>query len=165
MTPENWQRVKEILGNALDLDPGQRAAYLDKACDGETDVRSEVERLLAADESAGKDFLGVGVTTLGKPATATAGVDTRIGHRVGPYRIVERIGEGGMGAVYRAVRADDQYQKQVAIKLIHGGQDSVYFLSRFKNERQILASLDHPNIARLLDGGPPSMCAKSARLI
>ena len=151
MTPECWQRVKEVLGNALDLDPDQRAAYLDKACAGERTLRDEVERLLAPEQRVGEGFMDV--TTLGQRATAIASLNRRIGHRVGPYRIVEHVGEGGMGAVYRAVRADDQYQKQVAIKLIHGGQDSAYIVSRFRNERQILASLDHANIARLLDGG------------
>ena len=152
-TAERWQRVKEVLGNALELDPERRAAYLDTACDGETALRADVERLLAAEQRAGDGFLNVTVTTPEQPASAIADLDTRIGHRVGPYRIVERIGEGGMGAVYRAVRADDQYQKQVAIKLIQAGHDSAFIVSRFKNERQILASLDHPNIARLLDGG------------
>ncbi len=76
-----------------------------------------------------------------------------IGKRISQYRIVEQLGSGGMGEVYRAVRADDQYQKQVAIKLVRAGADSGLVVSRFKNERQILASLDHPNIARLLDGG------------
>jgi len=75
------------------------------------------------------------------------------GRLVGVYRIVEQIGAGGMGEVYRAVRDDDQYQKQVALKLIRAGQDSAFVISRFRNERQILASLDHPNIGRLLDGG------------
>ena len=89
-------------------------------------------------------------------SSSDSSVDGRIGQRIGPYRIVEGIGEGGMGAVYRAVRDDDEYQKQVAIKLIQAGKDSAFVVSRFRNERQILASLDHPNIARLLDGGTTS---------
>ena len=76
-----------------------------------------------------------------------------IGKRISQYRIVEQLGSGGMGEVYRAVRADDQFQKQVAIKLVRAGEDSGLVIGRFKNERQILAGLDHPNIARLLDGG------------
>jgi eukaryotic-like serine/threonine-protein kinase len=76
-----------------------------------------------------------------------------IGRRLGTYEIVEQIGEGGMGEVYRAIRADDQYHKQVAIKLVRASQNSDFVIRRFKNERQILATLDHPNIARLLDGG------------
>ena len=76
-----------------------------------------------------------------------------IGKHIGPYQLEEEIGSGGMGEVYRAIRADDEYQKRVAIKLIRTGQDSAHVVQRFKNERQILASFDHPNIARLLDGG------------
>jgi serine/threonine protein kinase len=76
-----------------------------------------------------------------------------VGCRVGTYQIVEQLGMGGTGEVYRAFRADDQYRKEVAIKLVRAGQDSAFVVSRFKNERQTLANLDHPNIARLLDGG------------
>ena len=72
---------------------------------------------------------------------------------IGPYKIIRRIGQGGMGAVYLAERDDDQFKKQVAIKLIRRGMDTDFVLRRFRNERQILARLDHPNIARLLDGG------------
>src|SRR6202000_3074204 len=79
--------------------------------------------------------------------------DTMRGRRLGAYQVVEQIGEGGMGAVYRAFRADDQYKKQVALKIIRGGEDSGFVVSRFRNERTILARLDHPNIARLIDGG------------
>ena len=75
-----------------------------------------------------------------------------VGQRVGPYQIVAAIGQGGMGEVYRAIRVDDQYQKEVAIKLIRAGRESQLVIARFKNERQILADLEHPNIARLLDG-------------
>ncbi|HZU44854.1 MAG TPA: serine/threonine-protein kinase [Terriglobales bacterium] len=85
-------------------------------------------------------------------ATARNASSAWIGQRVGAYEIVEQVGGGGMGEVYRAFRADDQFRKQVAIKLVRAGQGSE-FIYRFKNERQILASLDHPNIARLLDGG------------
>ena len=77
----------------------------------------------------------------------------RVGRRIGPYQLVEEIGVGGMGEVYRAFRADDQYRQQVAIKLVRAGHDSSFVVSRFKNERQILAGIEHPNIARLLDGG------------
>jgi len=80
-------------------------------------------------------------------------VDSWLGRRLGPYRLIEEIGQGGMGAVYRAVRADDQYQKQVAIKLVRTGFETRFAQARFRSERQILATLEHPNIARLLDGG------------
>ena len=78
---------------------------------------------------------------------------SRVGRRIGAYNILEEIGHGGMGEVYRAGRADGQYEKEVAIKLVRGGYDTAAVLERFRHERQILASLDHPNIARLLDGG------------
>jgi serine/threonine protein kinase/tetratricopeptide (TPR) repeat protein len=152
MTPERWQRVKELLGPALELDPAERAEYLDQACGSDPTLRPELERLLAAEQKAGPDFLN-------DPAIPNELFpelqpdDHWIGRRLGPYQIVKEIGIGGMGEVYRAVRADDEYRKEVAIKLVRSGQDSSFVLSRFKNERQILASLEHPNIARLLDGG------------
>ena len=101
------------------------------------------------EDRAGSEFLN-------NPAVAGSldeSADAWIGQRVGPYKIVEQIGVGGMGEVYRAFRADDQYQKQVALKVVRAGQDSRFVVGHFKNERQILASLDHPNIARLHDGG------------
>jgi eukaryotic-like serine/threonine-protein kinase len=153
MTPERWQQVKELLGTALELDPAKRADYLDQACGNDPTLRPDLERLLAAEQKAGPEFLSDPVIlqelTLELPPHPHAWV----GRRLGAYEIVEEIGTGGMGEVYRAVRADDEYRKEVAIKLVRSGQDSGFVLSRFKNERQILASLDHPNIARLLDGG------------
>ena len=153
MTPERWQRVKELLAPALELDPAERAGYLDQACGNDPMLRTDVDRLLAAEQRAGPGFLSDAVIlkelTLELPQDSHAWV----GRRLGPYQIVEEIGAGGMGEVYRAVRADDAYRKEVAVKLVRSGQDSGFILSRFKIERQILANLDHPNIARLLDGG------------
>jgi len=153
ITPERWQQIKVVLGRALELEPSRRSAYLDEASASDPSLRVEVERLLAAEQRAGKDFLGDTATHPASQAVSSAVSESRVGLRLGPYKIVEPVGEGGMGTVYRAIRADDQYQKQVAIKLIQAGQASAFIVSRFKNERQILASLDHPNIARLLDGG------------
>jgi serine/threonine protein kinase len=153
MTPERWQQVKELLGPALELDPAKRTDYLDKACGSDASLREELERLLAAEKKAGGDFLNDPLIPDALNRELSQPADVWIGRRVGPYQIVEEIGVGGMGEVYRAVRADDQYHKQVAIKLVRSGQDSSFVLGRFKNERQILAGLDHPNIARLLDGG------------
>ena len=150
MNRERWQQVKELFGAALETDPALRPGFLDKACASDPSLRSEVEDLLSAEQEAGSEFLN-------RPAileeTGDEGARTRIGRRLGPYQIEEEIGVGGMGEVYRACRADDQYRKQVAIKLVRIGQDSSFVIARFKNERQVLASLDHPNIARLLDGG------------
>ena len=168
MTPEQWQQIKDVLNRALELEPADRAGFLDRACSADSSIRKDVEALLAADDAAGTEFLNepqavelkiaaklidanmLDVNLDGVPAQSEA---AWIGRRVGPYKIVEQIGLGGMGEVYRAFRADDQYKKQVAFKVVRGGQDSAFVVGRFKNERQILASLDHPNIARMHDGG------------
>ena len=151
-TAERWQQVKEVLGYALELESSQRSAYLEEAGTGDPELKAEVERLLAVEDSA-RNLLGTVATQAEAGDAPGAGAKSWVGQRVGPYKIVEPIGRGGMGAVYRAVRADDQYQKQVAVKVIQAGFDSAFVVSRFKNERQILASLEHPNIAHMLDGG------------
>jgi serine/threonine protein kinase len=153
MTPERWQRVKELLGPALELEPSRRTGYLDQACADDASLRGEIELLLAAGKKAGSNFLNDPALTEAFLEDFAARADVWIGRRAGPYEIVEEIGAGGMGEVYRAIRADDQYSKEVAIKLVPGSQGSSFIINRFKNERQILASLEHPNIARLLDGG------------
>lgn len=149
MTPERWQQIKGILDLAIALKGPDRAAYLEQACASDEELRREVESLLASNESAGSQFLEAPAVDLtqGMPPSP------RIGRRIGVYQIEEELGHGGMGEVYRAVRADGQYEKQVAIKLVRGGYDSKFILERFRQERQILAGLDHPNIAQLLDGG------------
>jgi serine/threonine protein kinase len=151
MTPEEWHKVKEVLQTAVELDPQARETFLDSACAGQESMRSEVESLLKSheqDDAFLEHLAGVEAADL---IASTPGV--WIGRRLGPYELLEEIGEGGMGAVYRAVRADGMYDKQVAIKLIRSGLSTGFFFSRFRNERQILAGLEHPNIARLLDGG------------
>jgi len=153
MNPERWQLVSEVLDKALRLPDKERSVYLAQIAARDPELHREVDSLLASHEQAGSEFLNVLVPPTGSFSSDATGHTSRIGRRLGPYQIVELIGVGGMGEVYRAVRADDQYQKQVALKLIRPGQDSSFVINRFKNERQILASLDHPNIARLLDGG------------
>jgi serine/threonine protein kinase len=134
------------------MNPEDRSSYLDKVCADDPELRSEVENLLAVEQQADAALLNL--PAIAAPFDKTAGSSNiRIGRRIGPYQLVEEIGIGGMGEVYRAFRADDQYKKEVAIKLVRTGQDSTYVVARFKNERQVLANLDHPNIARLLDGG------------
>jgi len=159
MTPERWQQVKGVLHGVLELAPSERAVFLDRACNGDQALRQEVDSLLASeDELAAEKKLGL--EFLDEPAVAfpaaASGQNEEglwVGRRVGPYKILELAGMGGMGEVYRAIRDDDQYQKQVALKVVRAGQDSGFVVNRFKNERRILANLDHPNIARLLDGG------------
>jgi eukaryotic-like serine/threonine-protein kinase len=151
MTPDKWKQVTELAEAALELAPGERQAFLGEACSGDLSLRGEVEALLSSYNKAEGflDGLFEGATTLIAGAEGTP-VE---GAMIGSYRVIRELGRGGMGTVYLAGRADDTYKKSVAIKLIKRGMDTEEVLSRFRNERQILASLDHPNIARLLDGG------------
>jgi serine/threonine protein kinase len=153
MTPERWQKVKQLLAEAMELQNEARSAHLDNSCTDDPALRSEVERLLGCEAQASSQFLNQ--ASLSEAAAAVLGEeeDSWLGRRLGSYRTIERIGVGGMGEVFRAYRADDQYRKEVALKVVRSGYDSGYVFTRFKNERQILASLEHPNIARLLDGG------------
>ncbi|MEM1041100.1 MAG: serine/threonine-protein kinase [Bacteroidota bacterium] len=157
MSPERWQRLASLLDDALDLAPEARDAFLDTACSDDPDLRAEIEALVAADEEAG-GFLddsaaGFAATLLEDLERATAGPQPEFGALIGPYRIVEALGQGGMGTVYLAERADGQFEQRVALKLIRPGMDRREIIRRFLQERQILARLQHPNIARLLDGG------------
>ena len=153
MKAERWQQVREILAAAIAVPAQERAAHLAKVCGDDQELRSEVESLLDSHDAAGSVFLNKPAADL-KSALKDSGPRSNwIGRRIGVYQILEEIGHGGMGEVYRAVRADGQYKKEVAIKVVRGGYDTAVVLDRFVHERQILASLDHPNIARLYDGG------------
>ena len=165
MDSERWQNVERLYHATLECEESQRDAFLTRACGGDEALRREVESLVSYGNRTGKFIEGSALEVV---APALAGeeaseadrasdecaiIEKMIGKRISQYRIVEHLGSGGMGEVYRAVRADDQFEKQVAIKLVHAGEASGFVIGRFKKERQILASLDHPNIARLLDGG------------
>jgi len=153
MIPERWGEIKEKLHAALELEGPQRTAYLAEIGAADPELRQELESLIASHEQAGTDFMSPPAPEAVLPPEVATPRQSMIGRRLGPYQILEQIGSGGMGEVYRAARSDEQYHKQVAIKLVRAGQDTDFIVSRFKNERQILAGLDHPNIARLLDGG------------
>ena len=152
MSPEQWQKVNDLFYAALDCDPAERQAFLLAAGADDEAILREVESLLAAHHQVTSL---TGSPVFQKAVRIIADEETRqiVGTRLGAYRLIREIGRGGMGAVYLAERDDDQYKKQVAIKLIKRGMDSDAILHRFLSERQILASLDHANIARLLDGG------------
>ncbi len=155
MAAPRWARVKEVLGTALDLPPGDRAAYLTEACEGDHALRTEVESLIVAEEASG-DFIvePVARASSGAGAERPTGNDTEnIGRALGAYVIERCLGHGGMGTVYLARRADREFERLVAIKMIRGGMDSDLVVRRFRHERQILATLDHPHIAALFDGG------------
>ena len=152
MSPERWQQISRIFKVALEHEPAQRRALLTARCKGDSSLCGEVEALLASYEAAESSWF--------EPPAQLPGLlpedndkDSLLGRRLGAYEITHEIGRGGMGAVYAAHRADDEYKKRVAIKLVKRGMDTREVLKRFRYERQILAALDHPNIARLLDGG------------
>ena len=145
------KQALEIVDQAIEISQDKRPAYLDSVCQ-DSSLRRYVESLLGSYQQAG-DFLREPALVTHASVLEPGPVDSWLGQRLGPYQLAEEIGRGGMGTVYRAVRADDQYQKQVALKVIRTGFDSRFALVRFKSERQILATLEHPNIARLLDGG------------
>ena len=159
MTPERWQRLKHVIGSALERDAASRSAYLAEACGQDASLRAEAESFVAAhdeDPSFMEDPAWEEPVAL--PADRGLRAALEPGRSVGAYQIVRSIASGGMGAVYLAVRADDAYRKQVAIKVIRTDPYSDLrhrqeLLSRFRTERQTLANLEHPNIARLLDGG------------
>jgi non-specific serine/threonine protein kinase/serine/threonine-protein kinase len=146
---DRWARLKELFAAAAELETEARAAFLDRECGGDGELRAELESLLAAGSGAG-GFLETPATAEGLLAPEAP---SPVGRRIGPYRVVAEIGRGGMGVVYRAVRDDDVFHKEVALKLLAGEAGSAPFEERFRRERQILATLDHPGIARLLDGG------------
>ena len=148
MDAHRWQRIREIFEAAVELPPRERDPYIKKVCEGDTALFEELMAMLEAD--------GTGHRLLDQPVRETVDpfFQTDLtGRRFGRFRIIREIGSGGMGAVYLAERADGQYEQQVALKLIKPGLHSGDLVRRFEHERQILARLEHPNIARLLDGG------------
>ncbi|MBA2435982.1 MAG: protein kinase [Chthoniobacterales bacterium] len=145
------QQVNDLFDEAVELTGAERVEFLELKCAGNRKLRAEVESLLAADADLSR-FIENPILSIPPEIFPDASTELT-GQQVGSYRIVREIGRGGLGRVYLAERADDAYRKQVAIKLIRRGLDTEDILSRFRNERQILAQLDHPNIARLIDGG------------
>jgi eukaryotic-like serine/threonine-protein kinase len=161
-TPESqqsgWNRIDRIFSDALDLERDDRAAYLSDVCAGDESLRRQVEALLEASEAnhllarlPGEQLLAevVGEYFDSTSHDCAADLDSTIGN----YRLVRQLGRGGMGTVYLAHRSDGHFEQRVAVKLLRRGIDTEDVIRRFMAERQILASLDHPNIARLIDGG------------
>ena len=167
MSPERWKQIEEVFQAALDLPAAERPGFVAGAAGGDDELRRQIEALVAQHDEAG-DFIENPAVAISGLVPAAAGGDPLatnpsaegifaanpvIGQRVGSYRVIGELGRGGMGAVYLAERADSAFRLRAAVKLIKRGMDTDFILRRFRNERQILASLDHPNIARLLDGG------------
>ncbi len=141
-----WEQVSEFLDAVMELPAGDRVRYLETACP-DAELRNHLENMILSYDDT--------TSFMEKPPVLRELPQAKpwFGRRIGPYQLVEELGEGGMGIVYRALRADDHYLKSTAIKLMKGDFSSNFSIMRFRVERQILASLDHPNIARLLDGG------------
>ena len=147
MTSQRWGEIKAVLAGVMETDPQDRPATLDRLCRDDAELRREVEVLLAYEDKAEallNTVVSPGASIREEPAPPQA---------IGQYRILRELGHGGMGVVYLGERADGQYRKQVAIKLITAGRSDVRTERRFRRERQILAQLEHHGIARLLDGG------------
>ncbi|MBI3421770.1 MAG: serine/threonine protein kinase [Acidobacteria bacterium] len=177
MTPERYQRIKALYQAALERAEDERAQFIAQVCGDDGELLSEVETLLAAEDAAGGFVDSGGIQAAlpsfpplsSSPSSApSSGAATAsefatnappapaADRRIGPYRLIREIGHGGMGAVFLAERADREFKQRVALKLIKRGLDTDEIIARFRHERQILAALDHPNIARLLDGGTTS---------
>jgi non-specific serine/threonine protein kinase/serine/threonine-protein kinase len=152
MTPEHWQRVEALFHAALERDAEFRDAFLRDACAGDESLLHEVRKLVESHQPAQRAIRTAAVRdAVQNLAVAESTLPT--GSQIGAYRVIREIGRGGMGTVFLAERADEQFEKQVAIKLIRRGMDTESIIRHFRNERQILASLEHPNVARLIDGG------------
>ena len=152
MKKDRWDQVKELFQQALEHREEERPDFIREVSADDTTLRVELESLLSSHDAAGT-FMS---RPPGAEAAAVLSLDADaplVGKRLGPYRVVRRVGRGGTGSVYLAVRDDDEFQLRVALKVVRRGMASEEMLQRFRSERQILASIDHPNIARLLDGG------------
>ena len=153
------ERAEEILCAALEIsEPGQRAAFLDKSCAGNAGLRSALDEMLAAQKDVDEFFGSSAPSALGVAPLAGGLIDVssdanlELGEQIGPYKLLERIGEGGCGVVYLAEQVAPVH-REVALKLIKLGMDTKNVIARFEAERQALALMDHPNIARVLDAG------------
>lgn len=155
MDPERWQKAEKVFFAAAALEPKDRPAYLETACAGDPSLAREVASLLQSNEKTG-GFLETPSLRIDASAfekNAESDEDLWTGQTVGAWKLLEKIGLGGMGVVYRASRADGSFEKTVAIKIVKKGMDTVEILRRFRNERLVLAQLQHPYISKLLDAG------------
>ena len=166
MNPTRWQQIEEVFQSALDLEPAERSRFVSEMCADDAELKGEVEKLIAQYEEADQFiespvwtnsdlFDSAAQRSFAKKVEGANGQksDPMIGRRFGAFVLTQELGRGGMGAVYLARRADGEFRQEVAIKLIKRGMDTDFIVRRFRHERQILAALEHQNIARLLDGG------------
>jgi eukaryotic-like serine/threonine-protein kinase len=154
MDTDRWNKVKEIFNKACELPGEERPAFVRNACGGDEQLEIEIIDLLRTD--GGSSTLFDNILLIPSETATEEPVESVYSEKIGPYKIIQELGRGGMGVVYLVERADDQYRKRMALKLVKRGMDTDDILQRFRSERQILASLEHPNIARLYDGGATS---------
>lgn len=152
MTPERWEKIQSLFEKALELNPSERELFLKKECGNDIKLLNEVVSLLSADEKQHSIFSGSVADYI---PVNDATLDGKI---FGNYRAIKLIGAGGMGSVYLAERADGHFEQKVALKIVKPGMNSQEIITRFEDERQILARLQHSNIAILLDGGISEFC-------
>src|SRR5262245_53192897 len=152
MDIERWNKINELFAIWLDLEGSEQEKFLAEVCKDDPALRQEVQSLIESHLQA-DGFIETPVFQDAAQAIVEEDDLFQIGQQIGPYKIIKEIGRGGMGVVYLAERADEQFQKRVAIKLIKRGMDTDRVLRHFRIERQILAGFDHPNIAHLVDGG------------
>ena len=148
MTADRWQQINVIFQKAMEIATEDRTRYLHYVCGDDTELHSEVMALLAAETAA--TFLDAPPAVRSAPKRSA---EDLLGHRIGAYRVTRLLGRGGMGEVYEAVRDDEQFDQKVALKIVRHEMNVEFVRQRFLSERQILASLRHPNVAHLLDGG------------
>ena len=152
MQPENWKKVKDLLDQALQLDIQERLEFITNS-GFSPEIRNEVESLLSFEQES-EHLMRLSAVEFSRDFfNGHNDPGSLIGHTIGVYRIVSELGFGGMGAVYLAERADEKFEQKVALKLLKREMNTALLRKRFQQEREILASLDHPNIARLVDAG------------
>ena len=159
MEQHQWETINEILDTALELQKEKRAAYIEKECEGDQKLKQTVTELLNSIEKSDTEGFLEGAEAYPRQLAADFSISDQpsqsvlIGKTIGKYKILELIGHGGMGSVFLTERIDDAYHKKIALKVLRRGMDTPSNIARFQRERNILATMDHPNIARLLDGG------------
>src|SRR5271163_4308097 len=151
MQTNRWSLIEDLFQGALERPLAERKQYLAEACGDDPELLSEIESLLESDHDAENALRSLVADDFTEMTRSSIPAD--LGSQVGPYLLVRELDSGGMGVVYLAVRSDDQYFQIVAIKMIRKGLDSAELVQRFRVERQILATLNHPNIGAILDGG------------
>jgi serine/threonine protein kinase/Tfp pilus assembly protein PilF len=152
LTPGSADRAEEIFSAAVQLPAAERAGYLDRACAGRPQLRDSVESLLRAHEGAGRFLDEPAVPSPKKTVVLSLPIEEKTGDKIGRYKLLQQLGEGGCGVVYMAEQ-EEPVRRRVALKVIKLGMDTKQVIARFEAERQALALMDHPNIAKVLDAG------------